>query len=81
MGAKLIVCRICDSPVGECEHTEGELPHGFELKIAGLGLPVYVDKMDVLFELGEVKPEPMGRPSGGILFREFNYEFQNFERE
>jgi len=71
-GKPIVCCPTCGEDVGLCEHTKGDLPHGFELKIRGTDTSVYVDKMqDGMFEIGEVKPEPMKRPpASGILFAE-----------
>lgn len=71
-GKPIVCCPTCGEDVGLCEHTKGDLPHGFELKIRGTDISVFVDKMDTMFEIGEVKPEPMKKPSGGILFAEQN---------
>lgn len=71
-----IVCKDCGKPLGECSHTSGDLPPGFEVRLAGLDIPLYVDASGVLFEMSEVQAEPMHVPAPGVLM---TGEWKGFE--
>lgn len=73
---RFVRCKECLAPVGECEHTKGKLPEGFDVAVellpGGPTIPAHVNRrggMPVRIEV--LKARPMGRPSGGILFADF----------
>jgi hypothetical protein len=65
-----LTCSLCGEKVGECIHTT-ELQHGQKLKlfagVLGEGLDVFVDKMDTVFEVGEVEPMAYKMPVTRII--------------
>jgi len=70
--ADIIRCKDCGASIGGCEHTEGELPDGFEVAVLvmpGVTIPAYLNRpreMPFHCELTEVRP--MTQPSGSIFF-------------